>query len=95
MILTDEEINRIVREAAKGSAIRRDGTTSFRIARDIEQAILEKMGKPYGYICESYLENGNIDRSSFMYLKGSTEIYSEDGYRVTPLYALPEGMKSK
>ena len=34
--LTDEQISAIVREAAKGSAIRRDGSTSHRIARAIE-----------------------------------------------------------
>lgn len=36
--LSDEEITTIVREAAKGSAIRRDGSTSHRIARAIEAA---------------------------------------------------------
>jgi hypothetical protein len=34
--LTDEQIADIVREASRGSAIRRDGTTSQRIARAIE-----------------------------------------------------------
>jgi hypothetical protein len=34
--LTGEEIAAIVREAAKGSAIKRDGSTSERIARAIE-----------------------------------------------------------
>lgn len=36
--LTDEQITAIVREAAKGSAVRRDGSTSHRIARAIERA---------------------------------------------------------
>ena len=36
--LTGEEIAAIVREAAKGSAIKRDGSTSERIARAIEAA---------------------------------------------------------
>ena len=36
--LTDEEIAAIVRVAAKGSAIKRDGSTSQRIARAIEAA---------------------------------------------------------
>jgi hypothetical protein len=36
--LTDAEIAAIVREAAKGSAIKRDGSTSERIARAIEAA---------------------------------------------------------
>lgn len=35
-MLTDEQINEIVREAARGSATRRDGSTSMRIARAIE-----------------------------------------------------------
>ena len=36
--LTEVQIGEIVRSASKGSAIRRDGTTSTRIARAIEQA---------------------------------------------------------
>jgi len=36
--LTDEQIVAIVREASRGSAIRRDGSTSMRIARAIESA---------------------------------------------------------
>jgi hypothetical protein len=36
--LTDEQISTIVREAARGSAIKRDGSTSQRIARAIEAA---------------------------------------------------------
>ena len=36
--LSDEQITALVREAAKGSAIRRDGSTSHRIARAIEKA---------------------------------------------------------
>ncbi len=36
--LTEAEIAGIVREESKGSAIRRDGTTSLRIARAIERA---------------------------------------------------------
>ena len=36
--LTDEQIVAIVREASRGSAIRRDGSTSLRIARAIEAA---------------------------------------------------------
>jgi len=36
--LTEEQIASIVREASKGAATRRDGTTSIRIARAIEAA---------------------------------------------------------
>jgi hypothetical protein len=38
MALTDEQITVIVREAAKGSALRRDGSTTHRIARAVEAA---------------------------------------------------------
>jgi hypothetical protein len=37
-MLTPEQIAAIVRESAKGSATRRDGSTSYRIARAIESA---------------------------------------------------------
>ena len=40
--LTDEEISAAVREASKDSAIRRDGSTSHRIARAIEAKLKEK-----------------------------------------------------
>ena len=50
-ILTDEEITLIIRECARGSAINRDGSTSHRIARAIEQTILNKANgqEPFGY----------------------------------------------
>ncbi len=44
-ILTDAEITLIIRECARGSAINRDGSTSHRIARAIEQAILNKLSE--------------------------------------------------
>ncbi len=43
-MLTESEVSAIVREAAKGSATRRDGSTSSRIARAIERAVLRKNG---------------------------------------------------
>lgn len=42
-LLTEQEITEIVREAARGSATRRDGSTSQRIARAIESAVLAKI----------------------------------------------------
>jgi len=42
-LLSDEEITLIVRECAKGSAINRDGSTSHRIARAIESAVMAKL----------------------------------------------------
>ena len=53
-ILTDEEITLIIRECARGSAINRDGSTSHRIARAIEQAILNKLGKQEPSVPEGY-----------------------------------------
>ena len=44
-ILTDEEITLIIRECARGSAINRDGSTSHRIAKAIEQAVLNKLSE--------------------------------------------------
>lgn len=43
MNLSDDEITLIVRECARGSAINRDGSTSHRIARAIESAVLAKL----------------------------------------------------
>lgn len=40
--LTDDEITSIVRDASKGSAIKRDGSTSHRIARAVEAAVWAK-----------------------------------------------------
>ena len=85
MILTDEEINRIVREAAKGSAIRRDGTTSFRIARDIEQAILEKMGKPVAWMM---VNETCPDLKPTLVYEPKTDWNIT--WKAVPLYALPE-----
>lgn len=52
MLLSEEQINDIVREAARGSATRRNGTTSQRIARAIEAAVLAELAKqePVGLI---------------------------------------------
>lgn len=44
-LLSDEEIVALAREAAKGSAINRAGTTSVRIGRAIERAVLSRIGK--------------------------------------------------
>jgi len=43
--MTDEQVSRIVKEAASGAAIRRDGTTSQRIVRAVE-AFHGIKGKP-------------------------------------------------
>ncbi len=43
-LLSDEEIGALVREASKGGALNRDGSTSQRIARAIEQAVRRNAG---------------------------------------------------
>ena len=64
MILSDDEINLLVREASRNSAINRDGTTSQRIARAIEAKVLEKLsdklrdGERYRWL---RLEHDRID----------------------------------
>ena len=58
MILSDDEINLLVREASRNSAIRRDGTTSQRIARAIEAKVLEKLSDEYAMRLQSDLEHG-------------------------------------
>ena len=45
MILTDEEVITIAREAARGGVIARTGSTSMRIARAIEARIMEKLAE--------------------------------------------------
>lgn len=43
-LLSDEEIGALVREASKGGVLNRDGSTSHRIARAIEQAVRRNAG---------------------------------------------------
>ena len=42
-LLTEQEIVDIVRESAKGSATRRDGSTSYRIVCAVESAVIAKI----------------------------------------------------
>ena len=49
-LLTEQEITEIVRDAARGSAIRRDGSTSQRIARAIETKVIEKIKAQGGVV---------------------------------------------
>ena len=80
-ILTDAEITLIIRECARGSAINRDGSTSHRIARAIEQAILNKLSEqePVCYGNQTALDNMLDDRVA--------EVAGvRDGWRKTPLY---------
>ena len=49
-LLTEQEITEIVREAARGSATRRDGSTSQRIARAIESLVIEQIKAQGGVV---------------------------------------------
>lgn len=84
-LLTEQEIEEIVREAARGSATRRDGSTSQRIARAIETAVIEKI-KAQG-------PEAFTDTSGFPSHPRSIQgIYEHQLYgKRIPLYRLPEG----
>ena len=88
-LLTEQEITQVVRDAANGSAIRRDGSTSYRIARAIESAVIEKI-KAQG-LCvwrfdlseDSYTEKWGFTESEGLAKSGDP--------RAVPFYKLPEG----
>ena len=85
-LLTEQEITEIVREAARGSATRRDGSTSQRIARAIESAVIEKI-KAHGpdmlYHGRCVIDCGEYGHADVELLK-----LIPAG---TKLYRLPEG----
>ena len=95
-LLTEQEITEIVREAARDSAIRRDGTTSFRIARAIESAVIEKI-KAQGPVAFEYNGEPWFDGKSWHEQKELTkdrkvaEFKTYLGKPPVPLYRLPEG----
>lgn len=95
-ILTDEEINVLVKEAAQGSAIKRDGSTSQRIARAVEQAALEKL-KQQGPVCYGvnkrdegvwYIHQSKATCQGYAEHYGHSDAKGCD-QRVVPLYAAP------
>ena len=80
-LLTEQEITQVVRDAANGSAIRRDGSTSYRIARAIEAEVIKKI-KAQGPVAHLYFNEHGTPRVDQQYLP------SEDSF---PVYRLPEG----
>ena len=91
MLLTEQEITEIVREAARGSATRRDGSTSGRIARAIEKAVIEKI-KAHGPVAwlhckrkDSDIVTDAVKHAWRNVVIGSLVLYD------IPLYKLPEG----
>ena len=89
-MLTDEQINEIVREAARGSATRRDGSTSMRIARAVEAAVLEAQGKqePVAWV---YYPKGVGEKYFTLTNPASLDLGKNAGWiaHIQPLYAAP------
>lgn len=83
-LLTEQEITEIVREAARGSATRRDGSTSQRIARAIESKVIEKI-KAQGFA--GYWNGRETVFFEHELLGDKTPFYDVN----IPLYKLPEG----
>ena len=81
-LLTEQEITEIVREAAKGSATRRDGSTSFRIARAIESAVIKKIKARGASAWASTSDDGIVEALGFNQSRSRFTV---------PLYRLPEG----
>ena len=83
-LLTEQEITQVVRDAANGSAIRRDGSTSYRIARAIEAEVIKKI-KAQGPVANLYRDMNSGGKNGCLkvcYLSPSI------GF---PVYRLPEG----
>ena len=96
-VISDDEITLIVRERAKGSAINRDGSTSHRIARAIESAVLAKLreqNEPVGYLHKSKDDNSwdHLDFDSY------DDEYGRAHWASFPLFLnpapIPEGWRS-
>ena len=93
-ILTDAEITLIIRECARGSAINRDGSTSHRIARAIEQAILNKLGEqePVAWL-QTSVEDGvdTVIARTYKPDKFNAEWWRFDPLFTNPATSVPEG----
>ncbi len=86
-ILTDAEITLIIRECARGSAINRDGSTSHRIARAIEQAILNKLSEqePVAWL-QTSVEDG-VD--TVIARTHKPDKFNAEWWKFDPLYLHP------
>lgn len=86
-ILTDDEITLIIRECARGSAINRDGSTSHRIARAIEQAVLNKLNEqePVAWL-QTSVEDG-VD--TVIARTHKPDKFNAEWWRFDPLYLQP------
>ena len=87
-LLTEQEITQVVRDAANGSAIRRDGSTSYSIARAIEakaRAKLIEEIKAQGPVVWMADSGTTVTNEDVGYTPNWTDYYT------VPLYRLPEG----
>ena len=91
MALTEQEITEIVREAARGSATRRDGSTSQRIARAIESAVIEKI-KAQGLLRpKMYWEDAECGYESYQDIEALLDAFGDyDNIKVGATYSLNE-----
>lgn len=76
-LLNDEQINAIVREASRNSATRRDGTTSQRIARAIEAAVLEAQAKqePVAFGWRDVAEELPTEAQEVLFVRGDKVVH--------------------
>lgn len=90
-ILSEQEITQVVRDAANGSAIRRDGLTSYRIARAIEAKVIEKIKaqEPVAWL-HSQRTDSDVVTDAVKSVWGKVAVGSLAQYTI-PLYKLPEG----
>ena len=90
-LLTEQEIKEIVREAARGSATRRDGSTSQRIARAIESAVIEKI-KAQGLLRpKMYWEDAECGYESYQDIEALLDAFGDyDNIKVGATYSLNE-----
>ena len=90
-LLTEQEIREIVREAARGSATRRDGSTSERIARAIEAKVIAKIKAqgPVAWLHEQSTDS-YVVTNAVKSVWGRVAVGRLAAYAI-PLYKLPEG----
>ena len=90
-LLTEQEITEIVREAVRGSATRRDGSTSQRIARAIETAVIEKI-KAQGLLRpKMYWEDAECGYESYQDIEALLDAFVDyDNIKVGATYSLNE-----
>ena len=93
-LITDEEITLIVRECARGSSINRDGSTSHRIARAIEAAVINKLNsaEPVAWLQTSVEDNvDTVIARTHKPDKFNAEWWRFEHLYLHPVPSVPEG----